>query len=130
MSPVHSIVMTMHEPEPMSSQQVAYEATETREENQPTSKQLLSKVLIETLSRRREDSDGLISHLQRWRSTLSEQVLSQAMLASIVGQVLFYRMGPEAENIPDSLRQEVGDVLWNDPESQIRLNRFWENLKS
>ena len=122
--------MAMQEPEPMMSREATYEATETRSDDQPTSKQLLSKVLVETLSRRREDSDGLIDHLRRWRASLPDQVLSQSMLAGLVGQVLLYRLGPEAEKIPGQLRQEVGEVLWNDPASQSRLSRLWENLES
>lgn len=124
------MMMTMRESEPNPPKEATFETTETRSASQPSSKQLLSKVLVETLSRRREDSDGLIDHLRQWRSMLADQVLSQAMLAAIVGQVLLYRLGPDAENIPENLRQEVGEVLWNDPASQTRLNRLWANLES
>jgi hypothetical protein len=124
------MMMTMRESEPNPPKEATFETTETRSASQPSSKQLLSKVLVETLSRRREDSDGLIDHLRQWRSMLADQVLSQAMLAAIVGQVLLYRLGPDAENIPENLRQEVGEVLWNDPASQTRLNRLWSNLES
>ncbi len=122
--------MAMQEPNPMMSPQTTYETTETRSDDQPTSKQLLSKVLVETLSRRREDSDGLIDHLRQWRKSMADQVLSQSMLASLVGQVLLYRLGPDAEKIPGQLHQEVGEVLWNDPTSQSRLSRLWDNLES
>lgn len=122
--------MAMQEPEPMMSPEATYETTETRSGDQPTSKQLLSKVLVETLSRRREDSDGLIDHLRQWRKSFADQVLSQSMMAGIVGQVLLFRLGSEAQKIPEQLRQEVGEVLWNDPSSQSRLHRLWENLES
>jgi len=123
------MMMAMRESEPNLPIEATYETTETRSASEPSSKQLLSKVLVETLSRRREDSDGLIDHLRQWRSMLADPVLSKAMLAAIVGQVLLYRLGPDAENIPENLRQEVGEVLWNDPASQTRLNRLWANLE-
>jgi len=122
--------MTMREPEPMMPQEVVHDTVEIPAGQEPLSKQLLSAVLVETLSRRREDSDGLIKHLRAWRSSLADQNLSQTMLAGIVGQVLRYRLGPEADKIPEQLRQEVGEVLWNDPASQARLNRLWAHLES
>ncbi len=39
-------------------------------------------------------------------------------------------MGSEADKIPEQLRQEVGEVIWNDPQSQARIARLWKALEA
>ena len=95
-----------------------------------TTDQLLTLVLSETLTRSRQDPALLVQHLRSWRESQGDLVLDQSLCVAIVGQVLRYRMGSEADKIPDQLRQEVGEVIWNDPQSQTRIARLWKALEA
>lgn len=103
-------------------------------ESAPTRDQLLREVLGETLSRSREDADGLVLAIRDWKSTLpsppqgGSAVLDADLFAALVGVVLRQRLGDKADKLPEKLRQEVGDVLWSDPDSRQRIERLWVSV--
>jgi hypothetical protein len=93
-----------------------------------TKNQLLSLVMSETLARRRDDPAELLRLLRSWRCEVVNNEFDQSTCEGMVGQVLRHRLGPESDKIPSQLREELGEVLWNDPDSQFRLRRIWVAL--
>ena len=96
--------------------------------DEATKDHLLSVVLSETMTRRHDDPAELLRSLRSWRESQRTDEFDQSSCEGMVGRVLDYRLGAEAKSIPNQLRQEVGDVLWNNPESQTRLRRLWTSL--
>ncbi|TWU31942.1 hypothetical protein [Novipirellula artificiosorum] len=91
--------------------------------------QLLAQVLGETLSRRHEDPGAMLLSLRQWRTTLGATLFDSDLVERLVQQVLQYRMGSHADDLPAPLRRDVAAVLWNDPVSRQRIERLWQSLE-
>jgi len=95
----------------------------------PSRDELLAEVLGETLSRQREDPGELVEALRHWKASLAEATLERDRFAELVDRVLWHRLGEKAGKLPDRLRTEVGDALWNDPASRQRIEQLWNRLE-
>ncbi len=116
-------------PGPASERESSWEP-----ETPPTRDQLLAEVLGETLSRGRQDPEGLARAIRAWKSSLplpsagGSPVLDAERMAGLVGIVLRQRLGEKGDKLPEKLRQEVAEVLWNDPASRQRIQRLWASV--
>jgi len=102
--------------------------TQAKAESAARAKDLLAEVLGETLSRQRKPSADLFQTLKTWRSSLADTRFDKLRCEEMIGEVLMHRLGSLSEKLPNSLQHDVGEVLWNDPTSQMRLNRLWASL--
>ncbi|TWU45184.1 hypothetical protein Q31b_03550 [Novipirellula aureliae] len=102
--------------------------SEANRESAAQAKALLNEVLGETLSRQRESPVDLMETLKAWRRSQQDARFDNIRCEEMIGEVLRHWLGALSEKLPSSLQHDVGDVLWNDPTSQMRLNRLWASL--
>lgn len=94
----------------------------------PTRDELLAEVLGETIHRGRQDPESLLRAVRDWKSEMLATRgthLDAERFAELIGVVLRQRLGDKAAKLPERLRREVADVLWNDPTSRGRIERLW-----
>lgn len=96
--------------------------------DRPAKNELLARVLGETLARQGDDPALMLQSLRRWRSTIPSPSFDQPVCRQLVSQVLDFRLGDIAKELPEQLQRDVGDVLWNDPDSRLRMENIWNSI--